>query len=120
MTEVLPHESELIRKTQASTTKTKGEIKMFVVETFYKVDPAAAVPHKASHKEFVEKYIRNGIFLYAGPKQDDTGGIIVMNGSSSDEVARIMNEDSFVSEGIVGMKISEFNALFSSQKAGSQ
>ncbi len=89
---------------------------MFVVDTFYIVDPALAGPHKATHKTFVEKYVEQGIFLYAGPKQDSTGGIIIMNGRDVDHVRGIMGEDSFISEGIVGMNIAEFNPLFASRK----
>ena len=89
---------------------------MFVVDTFYIVDPALAGPHKAAHKAYVEKYIGEGTFLYAGPKQDNSGGIILMNGRDIEHVSAIIAEDSFISEGIVGMKISEFDPLFSSHK----
>lgn len=90
--------------------------KMFVVETHYLVDPAKAAPYKEDHKKWVEKYTDNGEFLYAGPKSDKNGGIIILNGSDQRRVAEIMNEDSFVKEGIVGLKVIEFNPLFSSQK----
>lgn len=89
---------------------------MFVVETYYIADPELAKPHMGSHKQFVEKYIKSGAFIFAGPKQDNTGGIIIMNANDLESVGRIMGEDSYVSEHIVGVKISEFNPLFSSIK----
>lgn len=89
---------------------------MFVVETYYIVDPELAKPHMGSHKQFVEKYINNKVILFAGPKHDNTGGIIIMNGLDLESVAKIMDEDSYVSMNIVEVKISEFNPLFSSIK----
>ncbi len=89
---------------------------MFVVDTFYIVEPALAGPHKLAHKAFVEKYIDDGTFLYAGPKPDGTGGIIIAEGRDAEQVAGIMREDAFVSEGIVGMNIAQFDPLFSSRK----
>lgn len=90
--------------------------RMFVIDTHYIVDPAKAGPHKESHKKWVEKYTANGTFLYAGPKDDKNGGVIIIDGSDRSQVAKIMAEDSFVKEGIVSLKITEFNPLFSSRK----
>ena len=98
---------------------------MFIVDTFYIVDPALAEPHKEAHKVFVQQHTDAGIFLYAGPKLDKTGGIIVMNANDVDEVTEMMQKDAYISAGIVGMNISGFNPLFSSvpparQQAGVQ
>jgi uncharacterized protein YciI len=89
---------------------------MFVVDMYFITDPAKAGPFKESHKKWVEKYTADGTFLYAGPKDDKNGGVIIINGGDKTRVAKIMAEDSFVKEGIVGTKITEFNPLFSSRK----
>lgn len=90
--------------------------RMFVIDTHYIVDPSRAAPHKESHKKWVEKYSADGTFLYAGPKDDKNGGVMIIEGRDKEQVAKIMSEDAFVKEGIVGMKITEFNPLPLSRK----
>jgi len=89
---------------------------MFVVETQYMVDMAKAAPYLEDHKQWVEKYTGAGVFLFAGPKDSKKGGVIITDRSSKETVAKIMAEDVFVKKGIVSIKVTEFNPLFSFRK----
>ncbi len=97
--------------------KPSSQARMFVVDMHYIVDPAKAVPHKETHKKWVEKYTADGTFLFAGPKDDKSGGVIIIDGSDKQQLTKILGEDSFVKEGIVGVKITEFTPLFTSRTA---
>ncbi len=90
--------------------------KMFVIETTYIVDPAKVDPFRESHKKWVEKYTAEGTFLYAGPKGDKNGGVIIAEAIDKTQISKIIEEDSFVREKVVGIKVVEFDALFASRK----
>ena len=85
---------------------------MLVIETRYIVDPALAEPFKQSHVDWIRKYIAEGVFILAGPKLEAGGGVIVAHSTDADRLQAILNEDSYVSEGIVDYTVSAFNPLF--------
>ncbi|MEG0244405.1 MAG: YciI family protein [Pseudomonas sp.] len=85
---------------------------MLVIETRYIVDPALAEPHKQSHVDWVLKYMAEGVFLLAGPKREGGGGVIVANAVDANRLQAILDEDSYVKEGIVDYSVCAFNPLF--------
>jgi uncharacterized protein YciI len=90
---------------------------MFMIELQY-VAPIEKVDEvRNEHLEFLEKYVSKSIFLVSGPKLPRTGGLILADGITKDELDLIINEDPFVKKQMAKYKITEFTptmGLFSS------
>lgn len=102
----------IVPELQSIIFRCEMENSMYVVSTTYIVDPALAAPHKEAHKVWVEKYVSEGLFRYAGPRADNNGGIIVAAVVNRGDLDRIISEDSYVIAKLVSVEIQEFNALF--------
>lgn len=85
---------------------------MYIITTKYLVDPKLAEPHKQTHKDWVEKYVARGTFRFAGPRADQSGGVIVAADIDEGELERILAEDSYVQARLINMEINRFDALF--------
>lgn len=85
---------------------------MFIINTNFSTNPELAIPHSLPHKEWVKKYVNNGVFIFAGPRTDGDGGIIVADGIDIDQLKNILNEDPFVIFNLIVFDIKEFNPVF--------
>lgn len=85
---------------------------MLIVSSRFITDPSRAEPHRQAHIDWVERYVGEGLFLFAGPKADKSGGIILARGNDRDRLSAILGEDSWVQAGIVENEIVAFDAKF--------
>lgn len=85
---------------------------MFLINSSYITELANVEPHRKAHAEWVAKYIKEGTFLFAGPKRSKLGGIIVAKRIEKDRLMQILSEDSYVSADVVENQIVDFDAVF--------
>ncbi|REC49587.1 YciI family protein [Chryseobacterium pennipullorum] len=81
---------------------------MFIVSLTYKVPLDAIEQHLSKHNDFLNTYYNSGYFIASGRKEPRTGGIILCNAMSRNEVKRIIKEDPFYIHGIADYDITEF------------
>ena len=62
----------------------------------------------ADHKIFLEKYYSMKKFICSGKRNPRTGGIILCNAGSLNEVNNIIKEDPFKRNGVVEYEVIEF------------
>lgn len=74
---------------------------------------------RPKHREFLRARLDEGVLHEAGPYTDDSGAIIIYNGSGKDEVAAIFAQDPFsTTEGIVeSATIVEWNRVLPADEA---
>lgn len=85
---------------------------MFLIISNYIVPTSQVDPHRAEHSEWVQKYIKSGDFILAGPRREKNGGVILSRSMDNDKLMNILAEDSFVIENLVEMQILDFDAPF--------
>ena len=81
---------------------------MFIVSLTYICDIAKADEHMEAHIAYVDKYFAKKVFLASGRKVPRTGGIILMQAASREDVQKIVEEDPFFKENIAAFEITEF------------
>jgi uncharacterized protein YciI len=89
---------------------------MFLINSVYVKDQALAEPHQHSHVAWASKYIAAGVFLLAGPKRDQSGGLILARGVDRTGLLGILAEDSYLSEGIVAYDVTDFTPVLTRQE----
>ena len=82
---------------------------MFVISLRY-IKPIAEVDRvRPAHMIFLKKYYAAGNFVLSGRKSPVTGGIIIAQAVSIDEIQQIIQEDPFYTEQIAEFEIIEFS-----------
>jgi uncharacterized protein YciI len=82
--------------------------RMFVISLSY-VRPLADVDALlAQHNEFLDRQYLAGNFLLSGRKEPRTGGLIIAQAPSRQEVLRILADDPFKVHGVAMYEIQEF------------
>ncbi|MFL9871939.1 YciI family protein [Paraburkholderia megapolitana] len=89
---------------------------MYLIVSQYVVEPTEVDPHRKSHAEWVTKYISDGTFIAAGPRESKTGGVIVAKGIEQSALNAIVAEDSFVEHKLVKIEIISFDPVFASEQ----
>jgi len=81
--------------------------KFLVLTTF--TSQELRVKHRPEHREHLNANAASGKLLMAGPFVDESGGFIIFEAESEDEVRAIMAEDPFTKEGVfASAEIKEF------------
>ncbi len=89
---------------------------MFVIELVYEKEVEEIDKHLAAHIKFLEENHEKGIFIASGPKIPRTGGIIIADLDSRENLEKIMEEDPFVKNEVCSYKITEFSAMYKYKK----
>lgn len=63
-----------------------------------------------AHRKFLEENYRAGLFLVSGPREPRTGGVILAQCGGKADLARVLEQDPFVSQGAATFEIIEFKA----------
>ena len=87
---------------------------MFVLNVSYTKLPEVVAEHSATHGEWVKKYIKDGIFLCAGPKPSKLGGVILTKSIDKSTLLEIIKGDSFVIHDVAEYQILEFDCKLAS------
>lgn len=81
---------------------------MFIISLTYKVDIENVERYIPEHNSFLQKYYDSGLFIASGRKEPRTGGIIICNASSGNEVEQLITEDPFYIHQVADYDITEF------------
>jgi len=82
---------------------------MYVLNISYTKSPAEVEPEVKAHGEWVSRYLKEGVFLFAGPKTSGLGGIIAVKGIDKKRLTEILAEDSYVRADVAEYQIVDFN-----------
>ncbi|BBB61892.1 hypothetical protein UNDKW_3619 [Undibacterium sp. KW1] len=82
---------------------------MFILNASYSKNPGEVEPHIKAHGEWVSRYLKEGIFLFAGPKKSGLGGIIAVQSISKERLLQILAEDSYVQADVADYQIIDFD-----------
>lgn len=95
-------------KVLPNVINTKGTWYMFVISLCYKKELSDVDKHIAAHVKFLKKYYALGTFIMSGRKVPRTGGVIIANAASLDELNDILIEDPFYVAGVAKYDVTEF------------
>ena len=88
-------------------------MKFFMIESVFNdplpVNDAELKKSIEEHVDYLQKGFDEGWILVSGPKASSGGGVIVMKGSSLDEIEEYFSNDPMKIKGIQEYKIIEFN-----------
>lgn len=79
----------------------------------YKAEEAVLAQHNAEHREYLRPYKQSGKIVMAGPfyppgSDDRSGGVILFNAETAEEVASIMAGDPFNKRGFYDLELLEW------------
>lgn len=86
-------------------------MKLFVITLTYKTDIEEVENHLSAHIAYIEKYYAANVFLASGRKVPRTGGVILANCGSKEEMDEIVREDPFYQADVANFDVIEFVAL---------
>lgn len=69
-----------------------------------------------AHRNYVAEQYKQGKFIIGGPKQPRSGGVVIANCASVDEVNNILNNDPLIKEQVATYELIEFKPLMSEAK----
>lgn len=81
---------------------------MFIIDIHYTAPLEEVDKYIDGHTAYLKKYAENNTFLIAGRKMPRTGGILIANASSREEVEKIIAEDPFYQHKVAEITITEF------------
>jgi uncharacterized protein YciI len=81
---------------------------MFIIDLNYIKALDELDAHMRDHVTFLRKYYKKNVFIASGRKVPRTGGIILAQASSREEVENIMAEDPFIIHHLAEFTITEF------------
>lgn len=84
---------------------------MFVIMLTYKAPLATIDNYLAEHRAFLEQGYQQDFFIASGPQNPRTGGIILSQLKSRDQLESILKNDPFQVQEIAEYKIIEFEPV---------
>ncbi|MGG5208543.1 YciI family protein [Chryseobacterium sp. MIQD13] len=81
---------------------------MFIISLTYKTSLENVEHFIPEHNDFLEKNYTSGNFIASGRKEPRTGGIIIADAGSKEEVEEIITKDPFYIHQIADYDITEF------------
>jgi uncharacterized protein YciI len=81
---------------------------MFIVSLNYKCPLDEVDKHLDAHVDYLKQQYANGNFIASGRKVPRTGGVILCNAKSKNELESIIAKDPFHQEDIAQYDITEF------------
>ena len=82
---------------------------MFLLNVSYSKAPDEVTPHVKPHGEWVTRYFKEGIFLFAGPKKSGLGGVIGAKAIEKRRLLEILAEDPYVKADVADVEIVDFD-----------
>ena len=81
---------------------------MFVIDIHYTAPLEEVDKHIEGHTAYLQKYIDNNTFIVTGRKVPRTGGILIANAGSKEEVEKIITEDPFYQHQVAALPLPAF------------
>ena len=97
----------LAEQFQADTCINKGK-PMFIVLLKFSENKGQAGEHMPGHNRWLKQGFDDGVFALAGSLQPGLGGGIVAHSISREDLEARVNDDPFVTHGVVSPEILEF------------
>jgi uncharacterized protein YciI len=88
-------------------TLTQNEMNLFIVDIEHIAPLDQIDPHIPEHARFLQKHFDSGKFVVSGPKVPRTGGVILAEGKSREEIETLLKEDVFLREGLSRYTVTE-------------
>lgn len=82
---------------------------MYLLIVSYTKSAEEVAPHVSAHSAWVKRYINEGIFLFAGPKKDKSGGAILAKSIDEILLKQILAEDSYVKANVCNYQVIDFD-----------
>lgn len=67
--------------------------------------------HLANHRAYLDKFYATGNLICSGPQNPRTGGLLLANFPSTDDVWNFIHKDPFYINGIATYEVIEFNPV---------
>ena len=84
---------------------------MFLIQVTYTKPIDEIDNHLIAHRAFLDKYYTSNNLICSGPRNPRTGGIILCNFTSVEEVWSFIHQDPFYIHGIASYEVIEFNPV---------
>lgn len=84
---------------------------MFLIQVTYTKPIGEIDKHLANHRAFLDKFYISGNLICSGPRNPRTGGIILCNFKSIDDVLNFTHQDPFYINDIASYEVIEFNPI---------
>ena len=81
---------------------------MFLLVSKYLVPLEEVDARLPEHRVFLDRFYREGKFVFSGPREPRTGGVILVNVDTELEAMKIVVEDPFFSEKIADYDVIRF------------
>ncbi|MBX8466356.1 YciI family protein [Deinococcus sp. RIT780] len=84
---------------------------LWIIESTY-VKPTDEIARVTpAHREWLDQHYRSGVFLTSGRKVDNTGGVIVAQADTLQELVDLFDHDPFVQAGCSRYRYTAFNPV---------
>ncbi|WP_348798426.1 YciI family protein [Flavobacterium adhaerens] len=80
---------------------------MFIVSLTYKKDINEVEIYIEEHLQFLDKYFAEKKFIFSGPKNPRTGGVILAHNIDKETLSKIIEQDPFYTNQIADFEITE-------------
>jgi uncharacterized protein YciI len=95
---------------EAGSASSKRRFNVFIVSLAY-IKPIDVVElHLPAHREFLHRNYAAGVFLLSGPKEPRTGGVILANLDSREELQAVLDGDPFHQHDVAEYTVTRFTA----------
>lgn len=81
---------------------------IYIVALKYARPPEEVKAHLDTHKQWLDRHIRTGRILAAGPTEDRSGGLVLVSCNNREELDGTIAEDSFVVHQVVEVSVQSF------------
>lgn len=84
---------------------------MFIVELTYKAPIHEVDKYLSAHREFLEYYYKQGLFLASGPQKPRTGGILIALTNDQQYLESILQQDPYHLADIAAYRLIQFTPV---------
>jgi len=86
---------------------------MYLLNVTTIVENEKVAPYRASHKAWVQHGIDKGWFIFAGPKSNRDGGLILVKEVSLDKLQAFIAKDPYIKEKLAQYQLIDFSISLS-------
>lgn len=85
---------------------------MYVLVVNIIADQETVEIHAERHRNWVKQCLQQGLFIAAGARTDQRGGVILAKARNTESLKQLINEDIYVQENIAEYKIITIDCKF--------
>ncbi len=84
---------------------------MFLIQLTYKVSLVEVDKYLQAHRDFLDTYYKQGLFIISGPLKPRTGGIIIAATTDREKLESILKQDPYYLAEITEYELKEFTPV---------